>query len=112
MDFGAGARMRRSARLLKAQHYAGCAAGYAVKTNEPAETVFKAAAASCTIEVVRLTQAHANHGEHMTSEDITSLSRPHEGDVIKKILDARLAARTGEGPPVRSDDTDHSEPRQ
>ncbi len=87
------------------------AVGYAVKTNEPAETVFKAAAASCTIEVARLIQAHANHGEHMTSEDITSLSRSLEGDVIKSILDARLAARSGEGAPVKSDHAGHSEPR-
>lgn len=97
------------------QLYSDCveqnAVGYAVKTNEPAETVFKAAAASCTIEVVRLTQAHANHGEHMTSADIASLPRYIEGDVIKSILDARLAARSGEGAPVRSDHTGHSEPQ-
>jgi hypothetical protein len=87
------------------------AVGYAVTTNDPAETVFKAAAASCMVEVARLIEAYANHGEHMTAEDITSLSRSLEGDVIKSILDARLAARSGEGAPVRSDHAGHSEPR-
>jgi hypothetical protein len=86
------------------------AVGYAVTTNEPAETVFKAAAASCPIELARLTEANTNHGKHMIADDITA-SPTFERDMIKSILDARLAARSGEGAPVRSDHAGSTEPR-
>jgi len=73
------------------------ALGFAAVSDEPAETIVKAAFAACKIRQVALYAVYLDRGEHLDNEVLARYEKDLEKTMLNDILTERMRLRGGQG---------------
>jgi hypothetical protein len=85
------------------------ALGFAAVSDEPAETIVKAAFAACKVRQAATYAAYLDRGEHLDDEVLAHFEGDIEKDMVKDILNERIRQRFRQGEVPQSSPARHHE---